>query len=1002
MRHAPAPLPAARPAARRRTLLARLASLGRLDLLGLGLGLALAALPPPATAAAPDGDVEWDGVFADTTAQFVDPLRVRAGEPLTLSLRAWADDLTAARCVLYYNGIAQQAEAPMQRTPGDPFDHWRCTVQVPAGTTEVYYRFALVDGPDTDWYDAGDAADDWPVRGMSDEERAFTDFRLYVDLATPAWSQGAAFYQIFPDRFFDGRPANNRLYPEDCLWYLDFAPADPDAPACAAYDVPPTPEGHKHCLIQDDWSAAPNGGPCDYFGGDLPGVEQKLAYLDDLGVDAVYLNPVFRSPSNHKYDTMDYEEVDPRFGGTAALESLTAALHARGLRIIVDGVFNHVSDLGDFYNGWLNYGRTAAGVTGIDAYPASCGAWEAFFARDESGCVESPWSDWFRIWIGVDDYDVDRDGDRAEPATHTCGWAGLEFMPEIDYGHPDRAADSGPRTWLYGGRRASDPAAARASLAGKWLADGVKMREGLDGWRLDVPDNAGYFNDGGGRCDKTATDPTIWQGFRRAVKAIGDDKYISGEIWTDASASGGLADDWFRQRTYDAVMNYHYFATPVSCLLSGLGVHADPAECRDAFFAMKPTEPAPIDAFDRHLARQRRVYPAAVYLSNQNMLSSHDSARFASRVEGDHRRLRLAMSLQSALPGAPMIYYGDEIGLGAEVPPAGATNEMGRSTMPWSVFASDASAAADSREHQRRLLCLRDSYPALRTGSFLTLHTHNSDATYAFARFDDAAPVVAIFNNAGVARRVVFSVRRLGVSARTDWVDLLGGDAVRADDQTFEVTLAPFGSALYVLADDAAPGAACQLRNRAPIADAGADQRLPSGAVIVLDGSASADPDGRPLDYRWTDATGALVSADVAHNIVGRPDGRHVFTLTVDDGVYQGQAQVTYVIGDAIAEPDMGMAPDEGMGGTPDEGMGGMNDRGIGHDPDDPPDTAPGDMGAEPFDFAAPEADEGGGGGGGGATGCAIRGVEPTGSPAPWLLALLGLALARRRRQSSP
>ncbi|MEZ4433267.1 MAG: hypothetical protein R3F65_12740 [bacterium] len=176
-----------------------------------------------------------------------------------------------------------------------------------------------------------------------------------------------------------------------------------------------------------------------------------------------------------------------------------------------------------------------------------------------------------------------------------------------------------------------------------------------------------------------------------------------------------------------------------------------------------------------------------------------------------------------------MIYYGDEIGLGAGVPPAQASNEIGRSTMPWSIFNGDTGAAADSREHLRRLLRLRDAYPALlRTGSFVTLHTHNTDSTYAFARFDDAGPLVAVFNNAGVARRLAFSVRRLGVLERSEWVDLLGaGDDVRVDDQTFEVTLDAFGSALYVLEDAADAGADCATRNRAPIADAGPERRLP-------------------------------------------------------------------------------------------------------------------------------------------------------------------------------
>ncbi len=957
--------------------------------LAVGVCIGLGCLDA-AHAAAPDGDVEWDGVFADTTEQFVDPVTVRAGAPLTLSVRAWADDLTDGRCVLYYAGVERSAEAGMQRTAGEVFDRWSCTVDVPEGTTEVYYRFALSDGDDTDWYDAGTVDDDWTVRGMSDDERAFYDFRLYVGLDTPRWSQGAVFYQIFPDRFFDGRPQNNRFYPEDCFWYLDFAPADRDAPECEGYDIPAPPPGQKRCLVHDDWSELPNGGPCDYFGGDLPGVQHKLGYLDDLGIDAVYLNPVFRSPSNHKYDTMSYEDVDPRFGGTAALDELTQAVHARGLKIIVDGVFNHVSDLGRFYNGWLNYGRDGD-ITGLDAYPATCGAWEVFFAGAESGCGESAWSGWFQIWAGIDEYDVDRDGDLAEPATHTCGWAGLEFMPEIDYGHPEQAPNSGPRTWLYGGSGASDPATARLSLAGKWLVDGAKLTEGLDGWRLDVPDNAGYFNEG--RCQKTATDPTIWKGFRRAVKAVGADKYISGEIWDDASATQGLAGDWFRQRTYDAVMNYHYFSTPVSCLLTGTGVHADPGECRDAFFAMKPDQGTAIDAFDRHIAQQRRVYPAAVYLANQNMLSSHDSARIASRVQGDHRRLRLAMSLQAALPGAPMIYYGDEIGLGDDVPPAGATNEIGRATMPWTAFEGDASDAAESREHQRRLLCLRDAYPALRRGSFVTLHTHNIDKTYAFARFDDAGPVVAVFNTADVPHTVSLSVRRTGADDRGEWVDLLGGDSVRADDHVIEVPLDRHGVALLVPEDAADAGAACAQANRAPVADAGPDQTLDSGAVVVLDGAASVDPDGSPLTYRWTDEDGAVVSEDVAANIVDLPDGVYVFTLVVDDGVYHARDTVTYAIGDVIIE-DMGVMPDAMVDDMRDD-MGVVADLGVDED-GSAVDGAAADV--EPVDVmptvdggGAPDQD------GGDSSGCRV-GV-PAGDAPGWIWALaLVLVPALRRR----
>lgn len=950
------------------------------------VALTVVAFTSPILAAAPDGDVEWDGIFADTTAHFVDPLAPVAGGPLTLRLRAWADDLTGARCQLFYAGADAQAAVPMQRTGREgPFDIWSCEVEaIPAGATEVYYRFAVTDGDDTDHYDAGAPDDDWTARGMTDDERAFYDFRIYLGLTTPAWSQGATFYQIFPDRFFDGAAGNNRQYPEDCFWYLDFAPADPDAPECAAYAVPPAPAGQKTCAIVEDWSTLPNGGPCDHFGGDLPGVEQKLPYLDDLGIDAVYLNPVFRSPSNHKYDTMTYDVVDPRFGGTEALASLTQAVHARDLRIIIDGVFNHVSDLGEHYNGRQNYARDAAtgAITGVDAYPETCGAWEAYFATSESGCDGSPYSDWFQIWTGVDQYDVDFDGDEDEPATHTCGWAGLEFMPDIDY-RPPQEPDSGPRAWLYGGSRAGDPMTARLSLAGKWLADGVMMPEGLDGWRLDVPDNAGYFN--GDRCDKTATDPTIWQGFRTAVKTVGEDKYISGEIWTDASDSGGLAGDWFRQRTYDAVMNYHYFGTPVSCLLSGLGVHADPAECRDAFSAMKPDQATPIDAFDKHLAQQRRVYPAAVYLANQNLLSSHDSARFASRVSGDHRKMRLAMFLQATLPGAPMIYYGDEVAHGADAPPGDATNERGRAAMPWPVFDDADAPPAQTREHQRSLLCLRRQMSALKTGSFVTLHTHNIDATYAFARFDGAGAAVAVINNSGGARRVELSARRAGFEADAALVDALSGARIALVGHQLSVDLDPYGAALLVPEADDVAG--CRAPNRAPLADAGPGGMVASGAAVTLDGSASSDPEGQPLRFAWFDRRGALLSRDATHEVVDLPDGRHVFALEVGDGVYRARAEVTWIVGqDVEPDPEPDPEPDAGEpepdAGEPEPG-----------EPEPSPEPEPmGDGGVEAD--GGPDGDDGGGG----AQGCAVD--TPAGDAPLWpVLGLLGLVVMVRRRR---
>lgn len=842
--------------------------------------LTLGLVPLTAYAAAPDGDVEWDGLYADTTPAFASPHGFRAGDTITLRLRSWAHDLTAAECRVYLAGPDTARNVPMAREPrpdGSPFDHWRCEVAVPADARAVYHHFAVTDGADTDYLDAGAPGDGWSVRGVTDTERAFHDFRSYPGVRAPDWARGAVFYQIFPDRFFNAEVANDRVLPDDCVWYLDYAPAGAGRPECASFRTPTVPADYtKRCLVHERWDEAPTGSPCDFFGGDLDGITHKLEYIRDLGATAVYLNPIFRSPSNHKYDTMSFDVVDPRFGGNAALDTLVQRSHAAGLAVIADGVFNHVSDVGDLFGGWQNY-QLGARAEGLDAYPAVCGAWEDTFLRQQSPSqtCESPYRDWFRMELANDRWDVDRDGNRDEPAAHPCGWAGLGFMPELDYGPPQSRADSGPRAWLYGGTRAADPAVARTTVAGKWLADGQILTEGLDGWRLDVPDNAGYFN-GQGACGKVAQDPTIWQGFRTAVKALGEDKYISGEIWTDAN-------EWFERRTYDAVMNYHFFAAPLGCLLSGLGVHGDANECAGPYAPMTAGRAQALAALDTHLAEQRRLYPADAYLSSMNLLSSHDSWRFGSRAATS---LPLATLLQLTLPGAAMIYYGDELGV------EGPSNELGRATMPWSLLETPEHPRVQLREHVRRLTCLRRTQPALATGSFVTLHL--GESTYGFGRFQGDSRVLVLVNTSNAEATVEVDTRRLGAAAA--WVELAHGRAVQLDGTRVRVALPALSGAILVPGEQADASASCAVPNRAPTAQAGADRVVGLGEVVLLDARASRDPEGRPLTAQWRDAQGAVRGSTLTAEVRDLPEGAHVFRVSVSDGVYGASDEVTITV----------------------------------------------------------------------------------------------------------
>lgn len=876
----------------------------------------LLLLGSPGFAAGPDDDVEWDGVFSDTTAQFVSPRSFEGGDTVTLSLRAKANDLTGATCRVFFapNG---EASVPMSKDAtrsNSAFDYWTCDVDVPQGTGEVYYRFLVTDGADTDAYDAGAPGDPWNVRGMQDEERSFFDFRLYAGFAVPEWSEGAIFYQVFPDRFANGRGDNDRVLPDDCLWYLDFAPATPEAEACRGFTVPETPAGYaKRCAVHEDWNGTPNGGPCDFFGGDLVGIQQRLDYLEDLGATALYLNPIFRSPSNHKYDTTDYSEIDPRFGTLEELDTLTRDLHARDMRIIVDGVFNHVSDLGNLYGVWSNYAFDSAANTasGIDGFEEQCGAWEqAFLSQtNTTGQCTSPYADWFRLWVGQDTWDVDRDGDTSEPYAHTCGWAGLGFMPELDFKDPNVAPDSGPRTWLYGGSRASDPAVARQTLAARWLADGEVLTEGLDGWRLDVPDNAGYFTAATG-CDKAAADPTIWQGFREAVKTAGEDKYISGEIWTDAASVGGLAGDWFRARTYDAVMNYHFFGTPVSCYLTGKGVHDDAGEC-NVVDAVRAGNPGALSALVSHLAESRRLYPSGAYLSSQNLISSHDSSRFASRVGGGQTAvdmMRLVNLMQVTLPGAAMIYYGDEIAT------EGANNELGRATFDWRVFEQPDSPRVGLWETVRKHACTRNNLPALRTGSMQTLLVDDARGVWAFSRFTADQQAVVVLNTSDRAASVSVPLGLADLPAG-ELVDVLTGETYAPTAGAVSVDLAGRAGAVLVPSSQASATDVCSAEaNLPPVADAGEDVVAFAGEKVRLDGGASVDPEGAPLRFRWTSADGGGFGTGSFIDVTLVTPGEHVFRLTVSDGVHSSSDEVTITI---MARPDP-MDPNDNNNGAVD------------------------------------------------------------------------------------
>ncbi|RPJ01152.1 MAG: alpha-amylase [Chloroflexi bacterium] len=434
-------------------------------------------------------------------------------------------------------------------------------------------------------------------------------------IKTPEWVKDAIFYQIFPDRFAQSRRVQKPSNLEP-------------------WDAPPTPHGFK--------------------GGDLIGVLEHLDYLEDLGINAIYFNPVFQSASNHRYHTHDYFRVDPILGGNDALRELIDAAHGRGMRIVLDGVFNHAS------RGFFQFNHIL-----------ECGE-------------QSPYLDWFTVkGFPLNAYDHTQ-------RPNYDAWVGLHALPEFNTANPQ------VREYIFG-------------VAEYWV------QFGIDGWRLDVP----YEID----------DDSFWQEFRQRVRAANPDTYIVGEIWHESQR-------WLSGDQFDAVMNYIQTRACIAYFGAQTLAPLDPG---GGYARLKPmTAPD----FAREIERMLSLYHWEITGAQFNLLSSHDTPRFITMVDNNKSALKLAMLFQMTMPGAPTIYYGDEIGM------TGGYDPGSRGGMPWDRALWDL----DLLDYVRGTVYLRKQHPALRRGTYRTLLAEGD--VYAFERAYMDERLVVIFSMSGTEQTV--------------------------------------------------------------------------------------------------------------------------------------------------------------------------------------------------------------------------------------------------------
>jgi neopullulanase len=497
-----------------------------------------------------------------------------------------------------------------------------------------------------------------------------------VPIDTPAWVADTVFYQVFPDRF----AASDRV-PKP-------GPLEP-------WNAPPTQAGYK--------------------GGDLRGLTERLGELADLGISGLYLNPIFSATSNHRYNAYDYLAIDPLLGGEAAFRELLDDAHARGIRVILDGVFNHS-------------GR---------------GFWP-FQHVIEAG-LASPYRDWFYLdgdvldgQRGIDAYPVGwRDGSHVR--TGYRAWWGIPSLPKL------RVENPAVREYLFG-------------VAEHWL------RFGIDGWRLDVPEDI--------------EDESFWPEFRSRVRAINPDAYLVGEIWNEAP-------EWLRGDRFDGVMNY-----PLGIAI--LGFVGGPLIDADVIAgqANYARELVAIDgaAFGASVERLMTLYEPSITAAQFNLIGSHDTPRARTVMGGDATALRLATLLQLTLPGAPSIYYGDELAM------EGRADPDCRRAYPVTLAGAGPEAIA-TRALVRSLLAARRDHVALRRGAVRVVAA-GERAVALLREADGRRGLVAV--NAGAAEVTLGLAEGSATGLRALDLPGIGAGTVVDDGRTLNL---PAQSAL-VLVDD--------------------------------------------------------------------------------------------------------------------------------------------------------------------------------------------------------
>ncbi len=585
------------------------------------------------------------------------------------------------------------------------------------------------------------------------------------DFIVPQWARTVVWYQIFPERFNNGDQTNDPVlssirgsWPHDSKSEWQIHPWTSDW-----YELQPYEQRNG----KDIWFNIQRR----RYGGDLQGIIDKLDYLKNLGIGAIYLNPVFEATSSHKYDGATYHHIEPHFGPDPEADKkmiqseipddpstwvwtnadklflkLIEEVHRRGMKVIIDGVFNHMG-----LNSWA-------------------------FRDVVENQQNSKYKDWFTIksWKSEGKFDYE-------------GWFGVRELPELR--EDENGIVEGPRKYIF-------------NITKRWMdpnGDG-NPSDGIDGWRLDVA---------------FCVEHKFWKDWRKLVKSINPEAYLTAEIIDSPEKN----ISYLQGDEFDAVMNYNFlFSTAEYFIDDKTKISA--SEFMEQLEHLRKIYPQEVSFVMQNLFGSHDTQRVLSHIVNRDKYKIRNWGETfekwkASNPDYDISKpgkyekdiFKLMLIFQMTYVGAPYIYYGDEVGMW------GANDPCCRKPMLWSEYEAESLTPNQEKKmdsdkvepdleifnHYKKLISIRNSNSVLQTGDFETIFIDNEKDVIVFRRFDEENEIIIALNRSSNPTTITLELEpelelelKPELSKTSHYTDLLNNLHILSEGRRISFKVEPF------------------------------------------------------------------------------------------------------------------------------------------------------------------------------------------------------------------